>query len=69
MYQSGRAGDKAKKRKSPAKSGRVGITAKWRAVKPTFFAVPAQQQQCCWSKINGVLHGKNLEEQEAGLVL
>ena len=26
MYQSGRAGDKAKKRKSPAKSGRVGIT-------------------------------------------
>ena len=24
-YQSGRAGDKAKKRKSPAKSGRVGI--------------------------------------------
>ena len=27
MYQSGRAGDGAKKRKSPAKSGRVGITA------------------------------------------
>ena len=26
MYQSGRAGDKAKKRKSPAKNGRVGIT-------------------------------------------
>ena len=26
MYQSTRAGDKAKKRKSPAKSGRVGIT-------------------------------------------
>ena len=26
MYQSGRAGDKAKKRKSPAKSGRVGIS-------------------------------------------
>ena len=26
-YQSGRAGDKAKKRKSPAKSGRVGIYA------------------------------------------
>ena len=26
MYQSGRAGDEAKKRKSPAKSGRVGIT-------------------------------------------
>ena len=26
MHQSGRAGDKAKKRKSPAKSGRVGIT-------------------------------------------
>ena len=51
MYQSGRAGDKAKKRKSPAKSGRVGITAKWRAVKPTFFAVPAQQQQCCWSNL------------------
>ena len=25
MYQSGRAGDGAKKRKSPAKSGRVGI--------------------------------------------
>ena len=25
MYQSGRVGDKAKKRKSPAKSGRVGI--------------------------------------------
>ena len=25
MYQSGRAGDEAKKRKSPAKSGRVGI--------------------------------------------
>ena len=24
MYQSGRAGDEAKKRKSPAKSGRVG---------------------------------------------
>ena len=28
MYQSGRAGDEAKKRKSPFKSGRVGITAK-----------------------------------------
>ena len=27
MYQSRRAGDEAKKRKSPAKSGRVGITA------------------------------------------
>ena len=27
MYQSGRAGDEAKKRKSPAKSRRVGITA------------------------------------------
>ena len=27
MYQSGRAGDEAKKRKSPAKSGRVGIYA------------------------------------------
>ena len=26
MYQSGRAGDEAKKRKFPAKSGRVGIT-------------------------------------------
>ena len=26
MYQSGRAGDEAKKRKSPAKSGRVGIS-------------------------------------------
>ena len=26
MYQSGRAGDEAKKRKSPAKNGRVGIT-------------------------------------------
>ena len=26
MYQSGREGDEAKKRKSPAKSGRVGIT-------------------------------------------
>ena len=26
MYQSGRAGDEAKKQKSPAKSGRVGIT-------------------------------------------
>ena len=26
MYQSGRAGDEAKKRKYPAKSGRVGIT-------------------------------------------
>ena len=26
MYQSGRAGDEAKKRKSPTKSGRVGIT-------------------------------------------
>ena len=25
MYQSGRAGDEAKKHKSPAKSGRVGI--------------------------------------------
>ena len=25
MYQSGRAGDEAKKRKSPTKSGRVGI--------------------------------------------
>ena len=49
MYQSRRAGDKAKKCKSPAKSGRVGITAKLRAVKLTFFAVPAQQQQCCWS--------------------
>ena len=27
MYQSGRAGDEAKKHKSPAKSGRVGIPA------------------------------------------
>ena len=27
MYQSGRAGEEAKKRKSPAKSGRVGIYA------------------------------------------
>ena len=27
MYQSGRAGDEAKMRKSPAKSRRVGITA------------------------------------------
>ena len=27
MYQSGRAGDEAKKRKSPAKSGRVDTTA------------------------------------------
>ena len=27
MYQSTRAGDKEKKRNSPAKSGRVGITA------------------------------------------
>ena len=27
MYQSGRAGDAAKKGKSPGKSGRVGITA------------------------------------------
>ena len=27
MHQSGRAGDKAKKRKCSAKSGRVGITA------------------------------------------
>ena len=26
MYQSGRVGDEAKKRKSPAKSRRVGIT-------------------------------------------
>ena len=26
MYQSGRTGDEAKKRKSPAKRGRVGIT-------------------------------------------
>ena len=26
MYQGGRAGDEAKKRKCPAKSGRVGIT-------------------------------------------
>ena len=26
MNQSGRAGDEAKKRKSPSKSGRVGIT-------------------------------------------
>ena len=26
MYQSGKAGDEAKKRKSPAKRGRVGIT-------------------------------------------
>ena len=26
MYQSRRAGDEAKKRQSPAKSGRVGIT-------------------------------------------
>ena len=27
MYQSGRAGDEAKKRKSPAKSGRVGMAS------------------------------------------
>ena len=32
MYQSGRAGDEAKKCKSPAKSGRVGIYAKIMAV-------------------------------------
>ena len=29
MNQSGRVGDKAKKRKSPAKSKRVGISGKW----------------------------------------
>ena len=33
MYPSGRAGDEAKKRKSPAKSGRVGITVKNGTVK------------------------------------
>ena len=32
MYQSGRAGDEAKKRKSPAKSGRVGITDSRKAI-------------------------------------
>ena len=30
MYQSGRAGDEAKKSKSPTKSGRVGTTARIR---------------------------------------
>ena len=34
MYQSGRAGDEAKKRKSPAKRGRVGITA---ITQPSFY--------------------------------
>ena len=29
MYQSGRAGDEAKKRKSPAKSGKVDITEEY----------------------------------------
>ena len=34
MYQGGRAGDEAKQRKSPAKSGRVGITGLiWRLTK------------------------------------
>ena len=34
-YQSGRAGDEAKKRKSPAKSGRVGI-----------YVTRSQKQKC-----------------------
>ena len=36
MYQSGRAGDEATKRKSPAKSGRVGIYA----VSRSDFSIP-----------------------------
>ena len=35
MYQSGRAGDVAKKRKSQAKSGRVGITGNGMMAKKT----------------------------------
>ena len=37
MYQSGRAGDEAKKRKSPAKSGRVGITVRINLYVPTLL--------------------------------
>ena len=43
MYQSGRAGDEAKKRKSPAKSGRVGIygpiSAKYKS-KVSYHGIP-----------------------------
>ena len=39
MYQSGRAGDEAKKRQSPAKSGRVGITV--------LHLFRSQKQMCC----------------------
>ena len=37
MYQSRRAGDEAKKRKSPAKSGRVGITVRINLYVPTLL--------------------------------
>ena len=40
MYQSGRAGDEAKKRKSPAKSGRVGITAAITDIFEQFMTIP-----------------------------
>ena len=37
MYQSGRARDEAKKRKSPTKSGRVGITVRINLYVPTLL--------------------------------
>ena len=45
MYQSGRAGDEAKKRKSPAKSGRVGITVNHNARPSTHNAQPTHPHQ------------------------
>ena len=41
MYQSVRAGDEAKKRKSPAKSGRVGIYALFKFVSTVLFHRPS----------------------------
>ena len=44
MYQSGRAGDEAKKRKSPAKSGRVGIYV----ISEQTVSKPWQSSTCNW---------------------
>ena len=46
MYQSGRAGDEAKKRKSPAKSRRVGITGIVKKIQSIPFIVDTPGTEC-----------------------
>ena len=52
MYQSGRAEDEVKKRKSPAKSGRVGITV----VPPSRFLLDISQSNAVESSFFFVFH-------------